>query len=142
MISAWKVTISAGVIGILIGILSGLPYLQYPNIFCLWVISGGALSAYLLKRSERIELIDGAFAGAFTGMISIMISAAINLVLLWFRIELPYGTILQLFRDKLLGLEPFSIISLSIVFIVYVLSGIIFGACGGVIGTKITKQNS
>ena len=62
--------------------------------------------------------------------------------MLWFRIELPYGTVLQLFRDKLLGLEPIIIIVLSIVFMIYVFFGTIFGAIGGIVGTKVPIQNS
>ena len=129
MVAAWKVIISAGVIGIVIGTISGLPYLQYLNICCLWIIAGGALSAYLIGKSEKIELIDAAFAGAFTGMLSLTVSAALNLALFWFRIELPYGTIWQLFR--LIGLgESLIITGLSVVFIVYMLLGAILGAGG------------
>ncbi len=136
MVAAWKVIISAGVMGILVGVLSGLPYLQYLNICCVWIIAGGALSAYLLKKSGKIGLVDGTFAGAFTGVTSLTVSAALNLALLWFHIELPYGTIWQLVGVKPPGLgEPLIVIAFSIVFMTYMFLGIILGACGGAIGT-------
>jgi len=138
MVAAWKVIISAGVMGIVIGIISGLPYLQYLNICCLWIIAGGIVSAYLLKGIGKIEMIDAAFAGAFVGIISLTVSGALNLSLFWFHIELPYGTVWQLFR--LIGLgESLIVIALSIVFMVYMVLGVILGACSGVIGIKLTE---
>lgn len=136
MVSAWKVIISAGVIGIVIGIISGLPYLQYLNIYCLWIIAGGALSVYLLKRSDRIELIDASFAGAFTGAISLVVSAALNLIMFGLHVELPYGTIWQLLRFIGLG-ESLIVIVLSITVMIYILLSVILGACSGVIVTEI-----
>ena len=136
MTSAWRVITFACIIGILTGILSGLPYLQYLNIYCLWIIAGGILSTYLLKRSGKIGLIDAAFAGAFTAIISLTISAALNLGMFWFHVGLPYSTVWQLL--EFIGLGEFLIvIILSIVLMIYMLLGVILGACSGVIGTKI-----
>jgi hypothetical protein len=57
--------------GIFMGILSALPYVEWGNCCCLWVIGGGALGAYLMQQDSPapVTLGDGALVGMFTGLI-------------------------------------------------------------------------
>lgn len=49
--------------GAFIGVLSALPIVNVANCCCLWIIGGGALSAYLLQQSETGTLTSGRAAG-------------------------------------------------------------------------------
>jgi uncharacterized protein YqgC (DUF456 family) len=63
---------SAIIGGIVIGLLSGLPYVELVNaICCLWIIMGGALAAYLyIKKSKTpVNIGEGALIGAISGAI-------------------------------------------------------------------------
>jgi hypothetical protein len=57
--------------GIFMGILSALPYVEWGNCCCLWVVGGGALGAYLMQQNfpAPVTLGDGALVGMLTGLI-------------------------------------------------------------------------
>ncbi len=62
--------------GLLLGVLSALPLVNIANACCcLWVLSGGALAAYLLQRgqSEPISSSDGALVGLGAGLIGAVV---------------------------------------------------------------------
>ena len=62
------------------GVLSALPLVAAGNLCCcLWVVSGGAIAAYLLQQNQSTPITpgDGALAGLFAGLVG----AAIYLVL-------------------------------------------------------------
>ena len=67
--------------GILIGLLSGLPYVSLGNLACcLWVVLGGALSTYLyIKKSPTpVEMGEGALIGALAGVIGTVIKLIVG----------------------------------------------------------------
>jgi hypothetical protein len=58
--------------GLVMGVLSALPLINTGNLCCcLWVVSGGAVAAYLLQQnqSQPITPGDGALVGLFAGLI-------------------------------------------------------------------------
>ena len=57
--------------GLFIGVLSGLPIIGICNCCCLWIISGGVLSAYLeqQKQPQSLTLSQGARVGLTAGAI-------------------------------------------------------------------------
>jgi Mn2+/Fe2+ NRAMP family transporter len=68
--------------GLFIGVLSSLPFISAANACCcLWVVAGGALTAYLLQQRlpEPIEsseaALQGLVAGAIGGVIYIVVLA-------------------------------------------------------------------
>jgi len=69
--------------GLVIGVLSGLPVVNVGNCCCcLWVVSGGALAAYLLQQNtaRAITVADGMFVGLIAGVIGAVIGAPISWV--------------------------------------------------------------
>jgi uncharacterized membrane protein len=67
--------------GLLIGVLSALPFVSAFNYCCcLWVIAGGVLTAYLLQeRSTRpMTARDAALAGLLAGVIGAVIAAVVG----------------------------------------------------------------
>jgi hypothetical protein len=63
--------------GLLLGLLSSLPYISAGNlIFGLWIVAGGALSTHLLlkQRPSGISYGDGAFGGVLSGFVGSIVA--------------------------------------------------------------------
>ena len=68
--------------GVLLGILSALPFVNLLNCFCCaWVIGGGVLAAYLYVRDAPpvVTLGQGLLLGLLTGVIGAVVSAIFSL---------------------------------------------------------------
>jgi hypothetical protein len=62
--------------GLVLGVLSALPLVSVGNLCCcLWILSGGALAAYLLQRGQStpISASDGALVGLGAGLIGAIV---------------------------------------------------------------------
>jgi hypothetical protein len=72
--------------GLFIGVLSALPIVNIANCCCLWVLTGGAMTAYLAQENDprRIGLMTGARlgfrAGIFGAIVWLFASAAIDVM--------------------------------------------------------------
>jgi hypothetical protein len=63
--------------GLLMTVLSNIPYLMYGNVLCcLWIQLGGGLTVWLLdkQRPGSVKYSDGALAGVLSGLIAAIIS--------------------------------------------------------------------
>jgi hypothetical protein len=70
--------------GIILGLLSAIPFVNLGNCFCcLWVVLGGAIAArILIKRSPLpITTGEGAIVGALAGVVGAVVSLVIGLPL-------------------------------------------------------------
>ena len=75
---------SAIIGGVVIGLLSGIPYVRLGNVICcLWVILGGAFAAYLyIKKSPvPVNAGEGALIGAIAGAIGMVVEIVVGLPL-------------------------------------------------------------
>jgi hypothetical protein len=66
--------------GLFIGVLSSLPFVSALNLCCcLWVVSGGVLTTYLLQqnRPDPVESSEAALQGLVAGFIGGVIAAAV-----------------------------------------------------------------
>ncbi len=63
--------------GVLIGVLSSVPFLNIPCCCCAWVVGGGALAAYVYVREckSRVTLGRGVALGALAGAIGAVVNA-------------------------------------------------------------------
>jgi uncharacterized membrane protein len=67
--------------GLLIGVLSALPFVSILNgCCCLWVILGGVLTSYLLQEQSRVPITGGtaAVAGLQAGMVGAVVAAILG----------------------------------------------------------------
>ncbi|HEY3158979.1 MAG TPA: hypothetical protein VGJ78_08480 [Vicinamibacterales bacterium] len=73
--------------GLFIGVLSALPIVNIANCCCLWILLGGALTAYVAQEEDPrpIGPLDGARlgfrAGVFGAVVWLFASAAVDLML-------------------------------------------------------------
>ena len=67
--------------GLVMGVLSAIPFVSLGNVCCcLWIVLGGALAAYLLiKRSPVLPVTTG--DGAMVGVLAGAVGAAVTLVI-------------------------------------------------------------
>jgi hypothetical protein len=142
--------------GLLMGVLSALPIVQFGNVCCcLWVICGGVLAAYLMQQGHpyAITIADGALvgllAGAFGGILTVVLSVPIQMMMaplqqrflerfLEGAADLPIET-----RDLIGQLSsPANPIVLAIRLVFAVIIGMVFSLIGGIIGAAIFKKGA
>jgi hypothetical protein len=70
--------------GVVMGLLSGLPYVSLGNLACcLWVLLGGALSTYLYIRQSPtpVDMGEGALMGLVAGIFGMIVKLVVGLPL-------------------------------------------------------------
>jgi hypothetical protein len=68
--------------GIVMGVLSALPLVSAGNACCcLWIISGGAIAAYLLQQGQSTPITpgDGALVGLLAGLVGAFVQFAVSI---------------------------------------------------------------
>ena len=143
------------------GVLSALPIIAAGNLCCcLWVVSGGAIAAYLLQQSQAtpIEPGDGALVGLLAGLIGALVQgfvaipigilvAPMERAMLQRVIEIA-GTMPPEMRD---AIERYSnadaqlgvalvILKHVVSLMVWLFVGAIFSTLGGLLGAMIFRK--
>lgn len=137
--------------GLFIGILSTLPIINLGNACCcLWVISGGALAAWLLQQhqTEPITGADGALIGLMAGVVGAFTGA-----LLQIPVEIFFGPIQKEWIERLMQGQgdmppqfmemlnrPMSAATVIADLIFRLVAYVIFGMLGGVLGVAIFRR--
>jgi hypothetical protein len=143
------------------GVLSALPIISAGNVCCcLWVISGGAIAAYLFQQERATPITpgDGALVGLLAGIAGAVIRSLVSI-----PIDLLAGpaerAMLQRFLD--MGtfppeardfLEPFTrsgsmgggyvILSAVVGLMLWLFVGGVFSTLGGLLGALIFKKQT
>jgi hypothetical protein len=139
--------------GLLIGVLSALPLVSAGNCCCcLWVVSGGALAAYLRQQNLPVQIsaAEGAIVGLLAGVIG-----GIAATILSIPMEMALGPLQQQFVERILSGNPDlppewrdmiergaasgTGVALKLVF--NLVTGVVFGLLGGLLGSAIFKKN-
>jgi hypothetical protein len=146
--------------GVIMGVLSALPLVAAGNLCCcLWLLSGGAIAAYLLQQNQTAPLTpaDGALVGLLAGLVGAFVrfAVAIPIDLMLAPMEhailqriLDMGTLPPEARDILeryAGRErelsgAFFIISRLVGLMFWLFLGAIFSTIGGVLGALIVRK--
>jgi hypothetical protein len=141
--------------GLFIGVLSALPIVGSANCCCcLWIVSGGALAAWVASQNQPTSLTagEGALIGGSAGLIGALIWVPIALVLDMVMAPVQQaliGSILTNARDMppearqaLEGLmQPASPFRYLIGFLFQFFAGGIFGAIGGVLAAMFFRKD-
>ena len=140
--------------GLFIGVLSGLPVVNFANCCCLWLIGGGVLTAWLLQRdrAEPPSLGEGAYCGFLAGIAG----AVVYLV-----VSVPIAIATAPFQERMLEfmlnsqsdmppevremIEGFGsegmIAGLAINFVLHLIGGMIFSTLGGLLGALLFRPS-
>jgi hypothetical protein len=141
--------------GVFIGVLSALPLVNMGNcLCCMWVVTGGALAAYLMQQNYpyAITAADGALVGLLAGLIGGVIGAALAV-----PIELMMGPVQQRMLERYVLSNPDvppetrtlienmaarGVVGAFIVIrvIISAFIGMIFGMLGGLLGVALFKK--
>jgi hypothetical protein len=123
------------VLGVVVGILGAVPFVNLCNICCLWIVAGGFVAAYLYGRDTTVELVDGAVVGVIYGFTyGIVVSVTEFLVTTLLRIlRIGGGDLVG--GINLLSLEIGEPLRSLILTFFNILLGMVFGAVGGVISS-------
>jgi hypothetical protein len=142
--------------GVLIGVLSALPIVSAGNLCCcLWVLSGGALAAYLLQQNQPVPLTtgDGAIVGLLAGLVGAVVGTLLSIPIMF-----AFGPMQAQFTERILdnpdvpkeirqmlenvgGAGGFSAIWLIFSLFFSLVIDAIFGALGGMLGALYFKKN-
>jgi len=143
------------------GVLSALPFVAAGNVCCcLWVVSGGAIAAYLLQQNQAtpIEPGDGALVGLLAGLIGALVQGLVAIpigilvapmerAMLQRVIEIA-GTMPPEMRDAIdryanadaqLGIA-LVILKHVVSLMVWLFVGAIFSTLGGLLGAMIFRK--
>ena len=137
--------------GLFIGVLSTLPIISMGNACCcLWVISGGVLASYLLQQNqaEAITGADGALIGLLAGISGAFIGA-----ILMIPVEIWFGPIQREWIERMMQGQadmppqfmemlnrPMSAATVIADLIFRLVTYVIFGMLGGVLGVAIFRR--
>lgn len=137
--------------GLFIGVLSTMPIVNIGNVCCcLWVISGGALAAYLLQQSqpEPITGADGALIGLMAGIVGAFTGAILQI-----PVEMFFGPIQKEWIERLMQGQgdmppqfmemlnrPLNAASVIADLIFRLVAYVIFGMLGGVLGVAVFRR--
>jgi hypothetical protein len=142
--------------GLLIGVLSALPLVNFGNCCCcLWVITGGTLAVYLRQQNSpfAVSSSEGALLGLLAGLIGGVLG-----VLLSIPIELAMGPLQRRLVEWVLSANPdipseiremseragtgagAAAIAFKLLF--GIVTGAIFGMIGGLLGVALFNKNA
>jgi hypothetical protein len=134
--------------GVFIGVLSALPVIGFGNCCCcLWIVTGGMLTAYLDQDPYRPittgrGAVDGFLAGVVGAFVWLFVSLAIQTVtaplqermiaeLLEGPLDLPPQV--RIWLEETRGMEV-GLLSHIASFMMYLIAGMVFSTLGGVLG--------
>jgi len=140
--------------GLFIGVLSGLPLVSAGNCCCcLWILAGGAIAVYLRQQNSPVPItaaegaLVGLLAGAIGGVIATLVAVPMQMIFgdmqrQWIegwmagRSDLPPEAREALERFGAGGGMMMITAAWNLV------TGVIFGMLGGLLGVAIFKKNA
>lgn len=141
--------------GLLLGVLSALPFINMGNVCCcLWILAGGAMAAYVLQANQPTAITpgDGAtvgvLAGAIGSVVYLIVSIPVGLVTgplqgrLVERVLENAGDMPENVRPMLDALRHggFSVIGAILGFFMFLCIALVFSTLGGLIGAALFKK--
>ena len=138
--------------GLFMGVLSALPIISLGNCCCLWVVGGGAVTAYLTQhsRSDSLQLGEGAFGGFLSGVFGAMVYAVVSLPIQFATAPVARGMMDGLLesaadvppevRDMIESVRSGSGVFTTLLGSVFMLAvGMVFSPLGGLLGALIFR---
>jgi hypothetical protein len=145
--------------GLFIGIVSALPFVNFLNCCCGWVIVGGALAAYLMQQNhpEPIAAGDGALVGLMAGVVGGIVGGLLSIPIAFLVGPLQAGMFERILemaqqpvppeaREMIEKMRNPSFDGVALAFQVALIGlwmflGAIFGLLGGLLGAVMFRKN-
>jgi hypothetical protein len=142
--------------GILIGVLSALPFVSAGNCCCcLWVVSGGVLAVYLRQQNSTFAITSA--EGALVGLLAGVIGGVIG-VILSIPVEAAMGPFMRQLLERMINSQPdfpseiremleragaggTTALAIALKLCYSVVAGAVFGMLGGLLGVAIFKKD-
>ena len=137
--------------GLVAGVLSALPFINFLNACCcLWVVSGGIVAAYLLQERspDPIEVGDGALVGLMAGVVGALVNFILSI-----PVTLLLAPMQRAVMERIIGrgnvppevremMTSGAGTALGIVlgFFFALFAGIVFSTLGGILGAVIFRK--
>jgi len=137
-----------------LGVLSALPIVAFGNVCCcLWVVSGGAVSAYALQQRQTSGITpgEGALVGLLAGLIGtfiyVMLSVPISLFMAPFERQLverlsSFGNMPPELRDYANRPAGLRVVGVLLDFVIRIFVDAIFSTVGGVLGAVLFARKT
>lgn len=141
--------------GLLIGVLSALPFVSAGNCCCcLWVIVGGVLAVYLRQQNSAFAITsaEGALVGLLAGLIGGVIGVVLSI-----PVEAAMGPFMRNILERVASSPDFPAemrdvverageggrgpVALAIKLCISLVAGGVFGMLGGLLGVAIFKKD-
>jgi hypothetical protein len=147
--------------GLVMGVLSALPFISAGNLCCcLWVIVGGMVAAYMLQQNQSAPITagDGALVGLLAGLIGAVVQVVVSIPMtllvgpmereMMRRVMDMAGNMPPEMRDVMdrygygTGgpLAAWMVLGRLVVFVFMLFIGSIFSTIGGLLGAAIFKR--
>lgn len=134
------------------GALSALPLISAGNLCCcLWMVSGGAVAAYVLQQNQETPITpaDGALAGLLAGLVGAVVYLVLTIPItilmapmervMMQRIFGNAGNLPPEFRDYV-GTSIGTAFGVAIGFFFILVFGCVFSTLGGLLGAAVLKK--
>jgi hypothetical protein len=138
--------------GAFLGVLSALPIVSIANCCCLWLVGGGAVTAYLIQQGQPdpISLSDGSVGGFLAGVFGAVVYTIVTI-----PVQMLTGPIQEEIAEALRGSAdvPPDVVELFdqfsgagplatlVAFVVILLAGMVFSTLGGLLGAVVFRRN-
>lgn len=133
------------------GTLSALPIISAGNCCCLWLVSGGAVAAYVLQQNQEAPITpaDGALAGLLAGIVGALIYLVLSI-----PITILMAPMMRAMMERIItnsanmppefrqyaGTYMGGVFQVVLGFIFILVFGAIFSTLGGLLGAAIFKR--
>jgi len=137
--------------GAVMGTLSALPIINVGNCCCLWLVSGGAVAAYVLQQNQEAPITpgDGTLAGLLAGIVGAFIYLVLSI-----PIAILMAPMMRAMMDRIMSdsagmppefrqyAGPYMRGAFGVVFgfIIVLVFGAIFSTLGGLLGAAIFRK--
>jgi len=135
------------------GVMSALPYISVANCCCLWLISGGVVTAYLMQQvqSQPLEIGQGGLWGALAGVVGAFVYAVVSLPIQILlaplqqdprNLPLPSEDLPPRVVEMVEQMVTNPLLLVILGFAVMLVAGTIFSAVGGMLGALFFRKGA
>jgi hypothetical protein len=138
--------------GTVMGAMSALPLISAGNLCCcLWMVSGGAVAAYVLQQNQQTPITpaDGALVGLLAGIVGALVYLVLSIPITIVMAPMERVVMERIFRNasnmppefrNYVGSSVGTALRVALGFFFILGFGFIFSTLGGLLGSAVFKK--